>query len=71
MEHGALRLLLPPGTLSKPVEIGVYSLGSTHEVPEGHQNVTDGALAYRFLPAGLEFAVPVEFSLLYMVMEVL
>ena len=65
LEHGALRLLLPPGALSRPVEIGIYSLGSTHEVPEGRQNVTDGAQAYRFLPAGLEFAVPVEISLPY------
>ena len=65
LEEGGLRLHIPPGALLEPIEISIYGLTGTHEVPEGRQNVTGGARAYRFLPAGLKFAIPVEIFLPY------
>ena len=56
---------IPPGALLEPIEISIYGLAGTHEIPEGRQNVTGGARAYRFLPAGLNFAIPVEIFLPY------
>ena len=51
--------------MRKPVLRDSPCLGSTYEVLEGRQNVTGGASAYRFLPAGAEFAVPLEIFLPY------
>ena len=65
LEGDGVRLQVPPGAVSEPMEISIYSLSSTYEILEGRQNVTAGARAYRFLPAGAEFAIPVEISLPY------
>jgi len=65
LEGDDVRMQVPPGAVSKPMEIGIYSLSGTYEIFESRQNVTGGVRDYRFLPAGADFAVPAEISLPY------
>ena len=52
---GQLTLTIPPGALTREVEIGIEILPPSTDVPDGFESSD----IYRLTPEGLEFAVPV------------
>ena len=53
LKSGLLLVSVPSGAVDETVMISVIGLWETSRMEGGRKNVTAGASAYRFLPAGL------------------
>ncbi|MCG8451705.1 MAG: hypothetical protein MI717_00815, partial [Spirochaetales bacterium] len=62
---GRLRICVPPGAVKKTTMITISALPTAPSLGDGRQNRTEGAVAYRFSPPGMEFLQPVSITLPY------